>query len=426
MGSSVLTGWALHLHAGPKVVSVLGALPFLAQLVHLPAAWITSAFGERRVALIAVAASRQVYLPLVALPFLRLSPEHNLAVLLIVAALSCVLAVAGNNAWVAWIGELVPPSIRGRWLGRRTALCTAGGTLAALAVGYGLDHAIAAQFAERAFGLLALAACVSGACSTYLMSQQHGPSPACSRPPRRPPPVTMALRPLRDPPFRKVLAFQCLWSAAVGLAAPLFTLHMLINLRMSFALIALQSAGTAAIRVLSAPLWGRAVDRMGARPVLIACSFGISLIPLVWLLPTPEWLWPVAIDSVATGVLWSGQNLASFSLPLTVAPSGGRPHFLGMSSALGGLAFFVASALGGALAEALPARMVVHHHLWFGLQFLFVLSSLARLGAAVFALEITEPRARPVEELVRSAAQGAGQLGLKIVRLPWAVGRYLT
>src|SRR5690349_8991070 len=105
------------------------ALPFFAQFVQFPAAWLTSTLGHRRVALGAVCLSRQVMLPLALMPWLPLDLGGKQHLLIAVAASSAVLGVIGNNAWVSWMGELVPGSLRGRYFGKRTAMITIAGTL---------------------------------------------------------------------------------------------------------------------------------------------------------------------------------------------------------------------------------------------------------------------------------------------------------
>src|SRR3989475_10013682 len=67
-----LTAWALYLELPPLLIGVLGALPFTAQLVQLPAAWCTRRFGSRRAALWTIGISRQCVLPLACLPFVPL------------------------------------------------------------------------------------------------------------------------------------------------------------------------------------------------------------------------------------------------------------------------------------------------------------------------------------------------------------------
>ena len=397
-GGAVLTGWALHLGCGPLLVGLVVALPQLAQLVQLPAAWSTSLLGHRRAALWMVGLSRQALLPLVALPFLPIGDGAKRAILVAVAALSAILGVAGNNAWTAWMGELVPRGIRGRFFGRRTAVCMLGGALASAAAGAFLDRLRATGHAATAFSALAFAACLAGALTSWLMRQQHDPAPHASRAPFD---LRDALRPFRDPSYRAALGYQVGWNCATGLASSYFALHMLKNLGMGFTLIALHGTCVAALRVLVAPLWGRAIDRVGARPVLLTCSFGVSIIPLLWLFPRRDFLWPIALDVVLSGLLWGGHAIAIFALPLAVAPRRGRPFYLAAFAMAGGVAFSASTAAAGALAEWLPSTLVFAGRSYANLQLLFALSSAARLCAAFYGARISEPGSRTLPEALR-------------------------
>ena len=136
-----ITAWALYLGLTPVLVGVLGALPFAAQIVQIPSAWLTRSRGGRRTALWTIGVSRQLPLALALLPWLSFPEPVQRAVLLAVAAASSILSVAGNNAWTSWMGELVPDRLRGRYFGRRTAFCALGSTLGALGAGLALDHA---------------------------------------------------------------------------------------------------------------------------------------------------------------------------------------------------------------------------------------------------------------------------------------------
>jgi MFS family permease len=169
---------------------------------------------------------------------------------------------------------------------------------------------------------------------------------------------------------------------------------------MGFALVALHGTGLAAARVLTAPLWGRVIDRLGARPVLIACAFGVSTVPIFWLFPTPTFLWPLVLDAVVAGALWGGHNLAMFVLPLTATPRRGRPFYIAAIATAGGFAFSVATAFGGALAQRLPEQAVVAGHTFHSLQVLFAISAVLRFGAAFAAFRIHEPTAAGVGALL--------------------------
>lgn len=414
-GATALTGWALHLGASPAEVALVGALPQLAQLVQLPAACITSTFGRRRVAIVAVAISRQALLPLALLPFLPLGPGAARVLLLSVAGASAALGVVGNNAWTAWMGELVPEGLRGRYFGRRTGLCTLGGTLAGIGAARLLDGAARHHAIGIALASLAVVACAFGAITTALMARQHDAAGA----PVASLPLRAALRPVRDPNARGLLAYQLAWNASVGLAGGLFTFHLVHDLRAGFTVAALHAATSAVLRMAVSPAWGRAVDRFGARPVLAACSFAGAGLPLLWIAAGPDRLWPIAVDAVVGGIAWGGHGIAAFALPLAVAPRRERPFYLAAIAMVGGVAYALAAAGGGLLAPALPrALATLGRPAGHGLELVFLGSAVGRFASAFLALRIREQGAESLLALHR-AARGAtlGRLVERVRRL---------
>ncbi len=145
-GSAMATAWALHLHSGPLLLGVLWALLF-GQLLQLPAAWLMAHFDRRRVAIAGNSIARQVLLLLAVLPFLHISEASKRVGLVAIISISSLAAVAGGNAWMSWMGDLVPARIRGRYFGRRTALCAIGGAASSLAAGSGLRRRVGAGMA---------------------------------------------------------------------------------------------------------------------------------------------------------------------------------------------------------------------------------------------------------------------------------------
>ncbi len=393
-GGALLTAWALTLGAGPLYTGLLVALPQIAQLFHIPGAWITTRLGHRRACLWLVGASRQVGLPLVLLPFIPIDDAGRRGILLVVAALGAILGVLGNNAWVAWMGELVPGRIRGRYFGRRTGLCMFGGALAAGFAGLLVDWARARDAVAPVLAALQVLACGFGVVTVQLLRRQHDPGAA---PAERPFTLADAAQPFRDPRARGLLLYHLCWNAAVGLAGSFFALYMVTELQMGFTLLAVHGAVIAVIRMMVAPLWGVLIDRLGARPVLAACSFAISIIPFFWLLPTPSRLWPLAIDAMLAGIFWSGHALAAFALPLAVTGRRERPSYVAGVAAISGLAFAAATATGGALATLMPSSLTVLGMRVHNLQVLFVASGFLRAAAACLCLRVHEPAARGMD-----------------------------
>ncbi len=389
-GGAIIMGWALYLGCGPFWVGLLGALPFLAQLMQLPGAWLTSRFGARRMALRTVLCSRLAFLPLVALPFLPLSLEVKRAVLVAVAAAHHGLGILCNNAWVTWMGDLVPTRLRGRYFGRRTALSTLAGALATLTTGTFLDGARASDRTGLALATLAFCACVLGALSTALMTLKHDPARHRVVTPFR---AARMLQPLRDGAARRLLAYGMSWNAALGLAGPFFTLYLVQDLKLGFTLAALQGSSASFARMLSAPLWGRLIDRHGPRRVLRVCSLGLVLSPVLWVLAGPERWWPIALEALLGGVLLSGHGLAAFALPLAVAPARERPFYHAAFAMAGGASFALASAAGGALVQAFPPSHVLLGATCTALQLTFLVAALARAFAALLSRHLIEPAA---------------------------------
>jgi MFS family permease len=399
-----ITAWALYLDLAPVLVGILGALPFAAQLVQIPSAWLTQVHGSRRTALWTIGISRQVPILLALLPWLPLSQAQQRALLLAVAAAASLLSVAGNNAWTTWMGDLVPDRLRGRYFGRRTAFCAFGSTLGGLGAGLALDHARPGAGAGAVLSGLAVASCVLGALTVALLGRQQDSRRHASS---SQPTLRDAVRPWTEPIARRALTFHVAWAAAGGVAAAFYPIHMIANLHMGFARLALYNGAIAAMRIVAAPLWGRALDRVGARPVLVACCFGLCLSPVLWLFPREGLLWPLAIDAVLCGVLLSGQALASFSLPMNVSSPGTRSFHVAAFAAAAGLATGVASMAGGALAHLLPGHVGLFGQAVVTVQLLFLLGAALRLCAAGLALRIVEPGARPVHVLGRLAWKAA-------------------
>jgi MFS family permease len=393
-----LTAWCLALKLSPLWLGMLAALPFFAQFLQFPAAWVTSLLGHRRAAIVTITLSRQVLWPLVVLPFLPLSPGGKQAVFATVGAIAVFFAVLGNNAWTAWMAELVPTPLRGRYFGRRTALYTVATAVAALFSGWVLDLAGRHGRTSWALSGLALVACLAGTVTTVLLLAQADPRPGDGAVPE----LRAALKPFQESASRRVLAFQVMWNGAVGLTSAFFSLHMLQNLGMGFTEVAIYNGGLSAVRVLTAGMWGRVIDRFGVRPVLTACSLGIVTVPVLWLFPTAGHAWPyLGADILLSGVLWSGHALATFSLPFVSAPRASRPFYLAAFSTAAGFTFALFATLGGWLLPRLPEHVSVLGRPLLNFHLLFLASAALRLGATLLSLRLHEPKAQGVPAMVR-------------------------
>ena len=408
---AVITGWALYLGASAAVIGFLGALPLGAQVASLPAAWFTSARSRKTVALWAVGISRLTFLPLLALPTLDAARDTQAPSL-------------PRHRRDQHGGERDRQQRLGGLDGRPRAGSPARALLRAPDdLPQHRGHADLARRRDpagparadrldrrRALGLTA-AAFLAGVVSVVLMLRQHEPPVAAEPGVSAWQALGLALRDRRARPF---LGYLFAWNAAVGISASFFAYHMLTNLHTGFLVVAAHGVGVAAVRIVSARFWGRAVDRIGAGPVVVFCSFGIAAVPLTWFFVTPDRLWPIALDAVFAAFLWSGHNIAAFDLTIGLAPRASRPFYLAAFATAGGLGFGLASMLAGQLAALVPVHFVLAGEAWTNLHVLFLLSAVGRLAAAGLSLRLHDPGARgDVRELVRALAD---RTGLGVVR----------
>ncbi|HET8541948.1 MAG TPA: hypothetical protein VFL83_18870 [Anaeromyxobacter sp.] len=350
--TAVITAWALHLGCGAALIAVLGAMPFLAHVLQLPAAVLTGRHGARRVALMAVAISRQAYLPLVALPFLPVSPGAARAALLGAAALHHGVGIFCNNGWVAWMGEIVPVRLRGRYFGRRTGTTTLAAALAGLAIGAVLDRSPGGRAAT--LSALAAVTCLAGAASTAIMARQHGgraPGGAGARPSLR------AVLRVRGP--RRWALLQATCGLASGLAVPFFGVFVLRDRALGFAFLAAYGAIAAIARTVAAPAWGRRMDRAGgARAVIVAGNALAVAGPILWIASARAGAALLLVEGALGGIAAAATGVAGLVFPLSLCDDATRPAHHAVFALSGGLAFGGGAAIGAALAAAAPEAVL--------------------------------------------------------------------
>ncbi|HEY8075787.1 MAG TPA: hypothetical protein VIF62_16790, partial [Labilithrix sp.] len=175
LGSAAIAAWSVALGASPLFLGALWALPWLGHVTQLPASFLTARFGRKRVCVAAHLVARQIVLPAALLPFVSADPAAKRAILFALLAASALAGGVGHNAWLAWMGELVPSRIRGAYFGRRAALCSAVATASAIAIASALDAGRARDALGAVLAATVALRSVSGAATTVLMLRQHDP-----------------------------------------------------------------------------------------------------------------------------------------------------------------------------------------------------------------------------------------------------------
>ncbi|MDZ7373391.1 MAG: MFS transporter [candidate division KSB1 bacterium] len=395
-----LVGYALFLGANDLELGILTALPLLAQAFQIGGAYYVEKTGQRkRVAMWTSLLGRTMWLPIALIPLFH--PGRPVALFMIFAAVSGVLMNLSGPAWVAWMSDLVPPRIRGRYFGRRNSVVALVTVVTSLTVGSILD--LARNRGSVQYGFLTIQGLAVIAGWLAFVSLRKQPEPPYSK--ENPPSLRQYLvRPFQDRTYRKVITFYLYWLFVVGIASPFFSAHLIKHLGWNFKSIASLDIIAAALAVIFQPLWGKALDRYGHKPVLYLTAAVLVHVPLYYAFCPYTWRWPIYANAVFSGIFWSGFNTAIFNLVLHSSPRRGRPGFVALQAALSGVMNFLASTFGGWVAELLA------HYEWqlgpvhvVNYQVLFAATALLRLPSLWLIGRLEEPEAKRTSELIRQA-----------------------
>jgi MFS family permease len=418
-GGVFLTGLALFSGANDVTIGLLAAIPFLAQVAQLLSAFLIDRTGYRKpITIWASVVARQIWWILV--PLLLLAGRVRTDMLLGIVTVSSIALMIANPAWMAWMADLVPPRIRGRYFGFRSTAVAVTTLLATIFGGLILDHFQAIDKMNVGFAVIVTTAGTFALAAAILLNKIPDSPPEEIRVPFH---WARLIAPFRDTHFRQLVSAFSFWNLAVGIAAAFYAVHMLTHLGMRFTQIAIYSSMTSIVAIgLNRP-WGKLIDRFGSKPIIVLCALGLTIVPLIWWIPRPGSVWILWFEAVYSGALWTGFNLGVFNIPIAASPREGRTMFLAAFSVVSGAAFFVASLAGGVLAESwsevhwhMGRQIIVNYHL------LFALSALLRLVGVILFMRVREPRGTGLPVVVHHMSDAVlGQLphGRRILAWIW-------
>jgi len=352
MGYSIMSGFgdaylpaaAIALGAGNFYLGLLSALP---QLVGAVLQFFTLnilRFAKDRKLIVMAGALLQslCWLPIIAL--LLWPGELSAGLVLVFFSLGSGISLMINPIWSSWITDIVPENDRPGFFANRNRLMqlvlfastfATGIILQQLQLGLPATVAFAAVFAIPFLARL----------STVLFHFRTSN-------------VRYDLQLIREirlkhlfllPAHRNelwFLVFIAMMNFAVQFASPFFTPYMLNELHFDLGMLGIMTALSVLAKIVSYPYWGKAIDRFGNQPVLIATAFATPLVPLIWLLSRDTLM--IGLFQVFSGFVWAGFDLSSFNSALSLVGRELRPSFISKYNMFAGV-FNAAGAVAGGL-----------------------------------------------------------------------------
>jgi hypothetical protein len=378
-GEAFLTPFAIALGAEGFVLGLLLTLPLvvgsLAQLLAVRC--LNGSWRRRPLVVIPAALQALSWIPLFIVPttFGGYGPE--LVVLMAVPYFA--LGAFGAPAWNSWMGELVEPSRRGDYFGRRDRLRTVCQVVALFSGGWFLSSLEEDGKTIEGFAWLFGLACIARLVSTAYLASMDEP-PRSTAVAQKGDSLWSFVRGVPKDNFGRFVLYVACMQAATQLAGPYFALYMLRDLSFSYFQFIVGSSVCILLQALTFHNWGRIGDQFGNLAVLRITGIALPIVPLLWLIsPSFE---AILIYQAISGLVWAGFNLSAANFIFDNVPPASRARAVAHYNFFVNGGMLVGALTGGLLAPLLPRTLVIFGatiELVSSLQCLFVLSAGARV-----------------------------------------------
>ena len=359
-----------------------------------PAAMIFLFFGSyaaehsgraKRNMVVFVMAHRAIWSIVAAIPLYMtgLSQGTRLAIVGLVAFVSQALANYGGGGWYAWIAEIVPQRIAGRFFGVRAKLAMLSMGLVSTSSVYLLQkHSGQGWVYALIFGIAALL----GSTDLMIISTVRETRRAVE--PQPPTLGDVMIMPWRNIAFRRFVLYTASASIAYTMMGPFawrFCFEPVrdhgLGMSVLPAHLLLFILPTAAM-AWSSPFWGRAIDRYGPKPVLAASALSAVMIPTIWVWAHHDIVWAAWMASLLTGLTWPGIDQVNTWMMIKGFPDVRRTTYTATFQFVVGLATVVGTALGGVCASLSSSLLGHAGPGWMShYQPMFLLTIVLRLAA---------------------------------------------
>ena len=397
-GGMFLIGFAIQLGANDVTLGMMSTVPqFFVVFQFLAAFFVERGFSRKRMTVIFALLTPLCWVLIAGIPLLgsAMGTRFPLAALIAVITIVTLCWQFAGNARSSWIGDLIPAERRGRFFGNCALFAGLVGAVFAVGEGRFLDiikaHGLFAFTALFFFGI------VFGLASALLnVPQADCPLPGgAARTPFR-----EHLRDvIRNRPFLALCAVHTV-IALSSVAGPFVAAYCLRDVGMSFFGFGLMNAVATVFSLASAPLWGRVVDRVGCRPVIVLSLLVMAPCGLIWLFIPPHAAvrgyyllpWTNAVSAVGG----AGLNVAISTLIYKLSKSEGRSVQFAAYSSFIAIVAAPMPLLGGWLVTAarnggLNVDLRLTFYLWVAIIF---------LAAVAAARLLREPQSVGTRQLV--------------------------
>lgn len=308
-------------------VGIVVAIPALMVVLQLVSSGLVERLGYRSSMMIGWGLRSLLLLFIAPLPLLvgRYSPEVLLGVLIAAQLGFNIIRGLTSGAWFPWLSQLIPDSIRGKYIGIEQRIINFSAFSTLLLSGLILSGENPAPWKYSAIVIFSI---IVGVTSAYFL--KRSPDRAVPVVAKQPKTNRMAhlwaviVESWKSPAYRRTLRYFVLVNLAIFPVQGFLILYIKENLGYTTGqTLKFQALNTLGV-MLSSVVWGTLCDRYGSKPVLKIVVSGILLLYSVWLgfavgAVPPVW-WLILILQLLWGVVMSGHVIATVKMMLSCCP----------------------------------------------------------------------------------------------------------
>jgi MFS family permease len=337
-----ISAFAIALSSSNFIIAMLASLPTLiGAVIQLGVQQVRSLFKTRKSYIVFFSTLQaMMWLPLLFAPALHTPGPW----LLLFVTLNTVFGFLIGPVWNSFISDIVDEDERGRFFGTRNMFTGLTAFIATIAAGYILTI-MKPVHPFVGFGILFSVACAFRLMSAYFISKMDDPPEAGIS--TDAPNIGDFLKNADKTPLGKFTIFLMLFNFSVYIAAPFFAVYQLSILQFdyfSFTVLAATSAITSFVTMI---FWGKYVDKIGSKTVLVTSAFLIPFVPLFWSMTTTFWL--LVLVEAFSGFVWAGFNLSVSTYLFDATDREHRTQQMAIYTLMVQLAVFFGAMLGSGL-----------------------------------------------------------------------------
>jgi len=346
--------------------------------MQLFSGWFLNRAGSRKKFVVLCAVLQAVTIASIAVqPSLPAGAELGL---ILIVTLYWLFGLSAGPPWNTWIVDLVPDKFHNRFFSERGRIHEISLMFAIVGVGYFLQLRGGSLLAFRVVFLIAGAfRLVSAFCLAM-----HPEGKSTIQPPE---PLSLSefRQWVKNPLVRQVLIYLGLFQFGVYIGAPYFTAFLIRNLKFSYETYMLVLAVPFISRALSYQFNEIAVNKFGAKKVLLLSALVVATVPLFWSQFTD--IGAFLFLQFIAGWAWAGFEYCSLIMQLNDFSNAERSRVLTWSNFVVGICMSSGIMVGYVLMGSSPSHS--------DYQTVFSISALFRLLPIIVLLRINWSIAKP-------------------------------